>query len=100
MRRFIDFFGKYKGKVNKYYLTLLIFAVVTFFIGDSTLYQRYQYDKKIRQLHSEIREYKQKIEENKAKLNSLKMDNESLERFAREQFLMTKPDEDLYIITP
>ncbi len=100
MNRIIAFFKKHKGKVNKYYLTLGIFAVFTFFIGDSTLYQRYLYDKKISDLNAEIRKYQKEIDENKTKLKSLRMDNESLERFAREQFLMTEPDEELYIITP
>lgn len=100
MRKLIDIFNKYRAGINKYYFTLIVFAVLTFFVGDSTLLHRFRYDKKIRELQSEIKEYRQQIEDNTAKLNSLRMDNESLERFAREQFLMTKPDEDLYIITP
>ncbi len=70
------------------------------FIGDSTFYKHFQYYKKINELKSDIKIYQNKVKENKDKLNSLHMDNESLERFAREQFLMTKNDEELYIITP
>lgn len=100
MRKLLERLNKYRAGINKYYLTLIIFAVITFFVGDSTLLQRFKYDAKIRELQSEIKEYHRQIEENKEKLNSLRMDDESLEHFAREQFLMTKPDEDLYIITP
>jgi cell division protein FtsB len=92
--------GKWKGRFNKYHITLIIFVVVIFFMGDNTLLDRYQYDTKIRELQSEIRSYRQKIETTQAKLNSLQLDNESLERYAREQYLMTKPDEELYIIVP
>ncbi len=85
-------------KINKYYLAVLIFVIVTFFIGDSTLYQRYKYDKQINELENEIAKYKKEREQNEKKLNALKSDNESLERFAREEFQMTKPDEELFII--
>ena len=95
-----ELYEKYIKKANKYYLTLAIFALVTFFVGDSTPYQRFLYNKKIKELKSEIKQYKNQIEEDKAKLSSLRMNNESLERYAREQFLMTQPNEDLYIITP
>jgi len=100
MSKLIDSFNKYRTGINKYYFTLLVFVLLTFFIGDSTILHRFRYDHKIRELQSEINSYRQQIEDNQVKLNSLRMDNESLERFAREQFLMTKPDEDLYIIMP
>ncbi|MDR1119480.1 MAG: septum formation initiator family protein [Dysgonamonadaceae bacterium] len=92
--------GKNKRRFNKYHITLIIFVVVILFVGDNTLFHRYQYDTRIRELQSEIQSYRQKIETTQAKLNSLQLDNESLERYAREQYLMTKPDEELYIITP
>jgi cell division protein FtsB len=86
--------------VNKYYITILVFLVVTFCIGDSTLKKRYAYNQEINRLQNEIEYYKKQKEENTEKLYSLKSDNESLEKYAREQFHMTKPDEDLFIITP
>lgn len=89
---------RYKGKINKYYLTVFIFFIITFFIGDSNLYKRYQYDEKINYLNSEIEKYRKEIDANKTKLNDLHTDDENLERFAREQFLMAKPNEEVYII--
>ncbi len=86
--------------VNKYYVTIIIFLVVTFCIGDSTLKKRYSYNQEINRLQNEIEYYKKLKADNTEKLNSLKSDDESLERYAREQFHMTKPDEDLFIITP
>jgi cell division protein FtsB len=32
-------------------------------------------------------------------LNAIKSSEESLEKYAREQYLMTKPDEELFIIS-
>ena len=86
--------------INKYYVTILVFLVVTFGVGDSTLQKRSAYSQEISHLRSEIEYYKKLKEENTEKLNSLKSDEESLERYAREQFHMKKPNEDLFIITP
>jgi len=86
--------------INKYCVAILVFLVVTFGIGDSSLQKRVAYNQDISHLRSEIEYYKKLKEENTEKLNSLKSDNESLERYAREQFHMKKPNEDLFIITP
>jgi len=91
---------KITNRINKYYLTAGIFFVLTFCIGDSTLYKRYLYDKKISELEKEIETYQKEKETNEAKLKALYSDDESLERFAREEFLMTKPNEELFIIVP
>ncbi len=42
--------------------------------------------------------YTKKIEVDSKKLRELKTDNQSLEKFAREQYHMKKADEDLYIV--
>ena len=39
-----------------------------------------------------------RIEEDRSKLNELRTSNENLEKYAREQYRMKKPDEDLFII--
>jgi len=41
-----------------------------------------------------------KIDETKKELNLLKTNPETLEKYAREKFLMKKENEDLFIITP
>ena len=59
---------------------------------------RYTYDEKIRSLEKEIKHYQKEIEINSKKLNDLHTDKEGLERFAREEYFMKKPNEDVYII--
>jgi cell division protein FtsB len=100
MGKLIDFFNKIRNRINKYYFTIAIFFVLAFCIGDSTLYDRYLYDKKINELEKEINTYQKIKDTNIEKMEALHSDNESLERFAREQYQMTKPDEELFIITP
>ena len=45
-----------------------------------------------------IKHYQKEIEINSKKLNDLHTDKEGLERFAREEYFMKKPNEDVYII--
>jgi cell division protein FtsB len=92
-------FDKLRRKVNKYHITIFVFVVILS-LSDSNPYLRFLYYRQIRELQSEIQSYRQRISENRARLNSLQTDSESLERYAREHYLMTKPDEELYIITP
>jgi cell division protein FtsB len=85
-------------KVNKYWLATIFFVVVTFFMGDSTLSKRISYDREISRLKKEIEYYTKQKEETQQKLDALQSDNESLEKWAREQYQMVKCNEDLYII--
>ena len=50
--------------------------------------------KRIRRLNSEKGYYQHKIEEDARKIKELRTDKENLEKFAREQYLMCKPDEE------
>jgi cell division protein FtsB len=98
MKSWIDFLKKHFNKVNKYQITIVVFLVVTFFIGDNTLLDGIRYQSKIESLREDIESVKKENEEKIGQLNALKGDKESLEKFAREQFLMTKPGEDLFLI--
>ena len=99
MKNWIEILEKYRRKVNKYWIAVIIFVILMFFIGDSTILRRIAYDKQIRQLRSEIDYYTKEKEQNLEKLNAIKSSDESLEKYAREQYQMTKPDEELFIIS-
>ena len=98
MSRIKDFYNKYLSRINAYWLVTIVFFALTFVMGDSSLYKRYTYDEKIRSLEKEIKHYQKEIEINSKKLNDLHTDKEGLERFAREEYFMKKPNEDIYII--
>lgn len=83
---------------NKYLLTIIIFFVWLLLLDSNNLISRVRELKNLRKLKSEKEYYVQRIEEDKRKLYELKTDNRNLEKFAREQYRMKKPDEDLYII--
>ena len=98
MSRIKDFYNKYLSRINAYWLVTIVFFALTFIMGDSSLYKRYTYDEKIRSLEKEIKHYQKEIEINSKKLNDLHTDKEGLERFAREEYFMKKPNEEVYII--
>jgi len=98
MSRIKDFYNKYLSRINAYWLVTIVFFALTFVMGDSSLYKRYTYDEKIRSREKEIKHYQKEIEINSKKLNDLHTDKEGLERFAREEYFMKKPNEDVYII--
>lgn len=98
MMRLKEFYRKYLAWINVYWLIIIAFFLVTFVYGDSSLYNRYQYDKKIRSLETEIKEHEAEIEANRKKLHDLHTDKDGLERFAREEYFMKKPDEEIFII--
>ncbi len=98
MQRLKEFYRKYLSRINAYWLVTIGFVALTFTAGDSNLYKRYTYDEKIRSLEKEIKFYEEEIEVNSKKLNDLHTDKEGLERFAREEYFMKKPNEDIFII--
>ncbi|GHS98203.1 hypothetical protein FACS189421_06360 [Bacteroidia bacterium] len=98
MKQAVEILQWLKSKLNKYWIAVIIFFVFTFLIGESSIFKRISYDSQISRLESEIEYYTQQKEENLRKLEALHSDNESLEKLAREQYQMIKPDEELFII--
>jgi len=93
-----NFYTQYLSKLNKYWVVIVVFLAITFTAGDSNLYKRYMYDEKIRVLENDIKYYRKEIELNRKKLDDLNTSRERLERFAREEYFMKEPDEDVFII--
>jgi cell division protein DivIC len=94
---------KYSDKIpavfrNKYLLTIVIFLVWVLLFDSNNLISRYKDMRDLRKLKIDREYYINRIETDKKKLHELKADNHNLEKFAREQYLMKKADEDLYII--
>ena len=98
LKRIEALYNQYLAWINAYWLVTIAFLIVTLTVGDSSLYKRYTYDEKIRSLEREIEHYQKEIEVNSKKLNDLHTDKEGLERFAREEYLMKRANEDIFII--
>ena len=86
-----------KVLINKYAITLMVFALLFVFFGDHSLVQYLKRAKKMRALEEQLVQTQQDIEQAESVIRVL--DNvDSLERFAREQYRMHAPNEDVYIV--
>lgn len=83
---------------NKYILASLIFLLWILFFDSNNLIARYKELRNLNKLRADMEYYRKKTEDDARKLHELKTDNLNLEKYAREQYRMKKPDEDLYII--
>jgi cell division protein FtsB len=83
---------------NKYVLTILIFVIWIVLLDPNNLISRVREIRTRNRLNREKEYYMERIDEDRRKLNALRTSDENLERYAREQYRMKKPDEDLFII--
>ncbi len=82
---------------NKYVLILLIFIVWMFWFDGNSLLIHRELNGDIDKLKGNQEHFENKIKEDQDQIKKLE-DKEGIERFAREEYLMKKPDEDIYII--
>lgn len=83
--------------LNKYIITLLVFGIVMLFVGNQSIINRVQRNAEIRQLERQRDAYNEAKEAAQSQIDALS-DKDSLERFAREQYYMHTPDEEVYIV--
>ena len=84
--------------INKYTVTLAIFAIIIVFVDDNSLIDRYKAYRKKRELQKEKAQYEENIKKDKEFLEAIQSDPMALEKFAREEYKMKSEDEDVYII--
>lgn len=83
---------------NKYFVASVIFILWIAFFDQNNLVERYKNKRYYSKLSSDMEYYKSRIEKDNRRLNELKTDKENLEKFAREEYFMKKPNEDIFII--
>lgn len=84
---------------NRYSLSLILFFVWLVFFDSHNLIERTIHLRQLHQLEKDKIFYEEKIKEDGAKLDELESNPANLEKFAREQYLMKKDNEDIFIIT-
>lgn len=84
---------------NKYSLSLILFFVWIVFFDSNNLIDRAISLKRVHQLERDEMYYENKIAEDHAKLEELESNPANLEKFAREQYLMKRANEDIFIIS-
>ena len=84
--------------LNRYLFVLIVFGVFFTFFDNHNLINRWRTANNIRILERDIAHYRNEIETNLEKMRELQSCDTNLERFAREQFLMRRPNEDIFLI--
>lgn len=83
---------------NKYlFASILFFAWIVFF-DENSIVSHQQNKQRMRDMLDQKEYYKERITADKQKLEELKSGIQDLEKFAREQYFMSKPDEDVFIV--
>jgi len=83
---------------NKYVIAFLIFYAWLFFFDQNSIWERKNNESTIESLKKEKSYYLDKIENDKKRIQELKTNRINLEKFAREQYLMKKENEDIFIV--
>ena len=83
---------------NKYTIVGLLFVIWIALFDKYSFIDQLQLRSKISQMEKEKNYYRKKVEEDKRKKDELLGNRENLEKLAREQYLMKKENEDIFII--
>jgi len=83
---------------NKYALTAFVFLIWISFFDQNRLWTQLQYHLELNELEEEAEFYKQEIKVIQADLKDLQSNPQTLEKFAREKYLMKKDNEELFVI--
>lgn len=83
---------------NKYLLTGLLFVVWMLFFDPKDILSDFERRAKLNDLEKNEQHLKQMISESQQELHLLKNNARSIEKYAREKYMMKKDNEDLFII--
>ena len=83
---------------NRYSITVLAFTVWMLFFDSNDAFMLYKLKSELNTISAEKEYFEERIEETRADLDNLLNDNEKLEKFAREKYLMKNDNEDIFVI--
>lgn len=83
---------------NKYLLTITLVFIWLLIFDRNNFIERVRMIREVRQLEKDCEYYREKIVIDSAWLDELKSSPETLEKYAREQYLMKKDNEDIFVI--
>ena len=83
---------------NKFVIVSILFAVWIIFFDENSIVSHVKSKRQLNELKQQKEYYQERIASDRQKLQDLNKGKEELEKFAREQYQMSKPDEDVFII--
>ena len=83
---------------NKYSITFALFVLWMLFFDQSDMITQFKLRGELRELENENEYYIQQNHQVDSDLQELLSNDQQLEKFAREKYLMKKDDEDIFVI--
>lgn len=78
---------------------VILFALVYFVFFDAhNLLDRMKYARKLNHLEKELEHYQKELQAHERKLHELQSNDSNLVKYAREEYYMKRPNEDIYLI--
>lgn len=83
---------------NKYIISAGAFVAILFFLDKNDVLTQFERRKELRELQQSKRYYTTQISAERQELEALKTNPATLEKYAREKYLMKRDNEELFII--
>ena len=83
---------------NRYVYATLVFLVAMLFIDQFNLFEQIRLHRLLKDQHQQIEYYENEIKDSKAYLDALQNDTATMEKVAREQYMMKRDNEVVYLI--
>ena len=83
---------------NRYVYATLVFLVIILFVDQFNVFEQIRLHRSLNDQKQQIEYYDQEIKDSKAYLDALQNDTATMEKVAREQYMMKRDNEVVYII--
>lgn len=91
--------GRFSFLKNKYLLAGVFFLVWMFFFNEKDFISEINRREKLKELQKSEQHLSETIKETRQELSQLKTNAQTIEKYAREKYLMKKDNEDLFILS-
>jgi cell division protein FtsB len=83
---------------NKYLIATILFMVWMLFFDHNNIFLHLQYRKELNELKADKKYYQGQIDLTRKDVDLIKSNPQAMEKVAREQYLMKKDDEDVFVV--
>lgn len=84
--------------LNKYFITVFLFLVWMVFFDSTSFLVINELNQEIRKYEDQLQYYKEEYQKNDAFYKKLMNNKDEKEKFARENYFMKKPNEEIFIL--
>lgn len=84
---------------NRYTLTIAALIIWMLFFDSHDVFMMYKLRQELNTINQEKEYFQNEIKTTRADLDNLLNDNDKIERYAREKYLMKNANEDIFVIT-